>query len=43
VKNETELAERDGRVVKPLVTKWVEEVEELLLRVEQIHQAARLF
>ena len=42
VRNETELAEREGKVVKPLVTKWVEEVEELLLRVEQIHQAARL-
>ncbi|XP_059442155.1 disease resistance protein At4g27190-like [Corylus avellana] len=43
VKNETELAEREGKVVKPLVTKWVEEVEELLLKDEQIHQAAGLF
>jgi hypothetical protein len=43
VRNETELAEREGRVVKPLVTKLVEEVEELLLKIEQIHQAARLF
>ncbi|KAE8125637.1 hypothetical protein FH972_020418 [Carpinus fangiana] len=42
VKNETELVEREGRVVKPLFTKWVGEVEELLLKVEQIHPAARL-
>jgi hypothetical protein len=34
VKNETELAEKEGKVVRPLVTKWLEEVEELLLQIE---------
>jgi hypothetical protein len=38
VKNEIELAEKEGKVVRPLVTKWLEEVEELLFKVEQIHQ-----
>jgi disease resistance protein RPS2 len=28
--------------VRPPVTKWLEEVEEFLLKIEQIHQAARL-
>ncbi|XP_059443591.1 disease resistance protein At4g27190-like [Corylus avellana] len=43
VKNEIELAEKEGRIGRPLVTKWLEEVEELLLEAEQIHLAATPF
>jgi disease resistance protein RPS2 len=36
VKNETEIAEQEGKVVRPPVTKWLEEVEKLMLKVNQI-------
>ncbi|XP_062169188.1 disease resistance protein At4g27190-like [Alnus glutinosa] len=36
VKNETETAEQEGKVVRPPVTKWLEEVEKLMLKVNQI-------
>ncbi|XP_062169185.1 disease resistance protein At4g27190-like isoform X1 [Alnus glutinosa] len=42
LKRQTELAEKEGKGVKPLVTKWLKEVEGLLLKVEQIPQEVRL-
>jgi disease resistance protein RPS2 len=36
VKNEIELAKKEGKAVRPLVKEWREEVEELLLEVNQI-------
>jgi disease resistance protein RPS2 len=41
VKNETELAEKEGKVLKTEVIEWLKEVEELHLQVNQI-QAVKL-